>query len=178
MGLRVVLQLLFTLLQYWGVNIEYTAFLQEFKPENLPDHLKPGGYDRCRDNPTCTSLKVIQYVADKHGPQNNLTVQAGENWTLEGIMEQLIEDRPVMVNYGGGRSDTGERQGTGHSFVIYGLNFDTQTIYKVDPLYSESEKSFSEFVPKWENSDYLDPLREDLNYEPYKNWALVMYPNR
>ena len=116
---------------------------------------------------------MIQYVSDKHGPQNNLTVQAGENWTLEGIMEQLIEDGWVILTpSGGGRSDTGERQGTGHSFVIYGLNFDTQTIYKVDPLYSESEKSY--VVPKWENSDYLDPLREDLNYEPYKNWALVM----
>jgi len=121
-------------------------------------------------NPVGTSLGVIKQVAEYYAEFNNLTIDAGDEWSLEKVSDHLDKDHPVMVNYGG-CSQRGEQTGLGHSIVIYGINWDTKDILIVDPLFSSTSISFSKFESQWGKSDCGDPLQPG----GHTKWGLTAY---
>jgi hypothetical protein len=169
---------LFIVLQYWGAETDWNkviAAVDEIPPEN-------GGLDhkwresQCPTNPVCTSLQVIEKVANDYANRSGLKVDAGENWAKEDIMRYIVQDIPVMVNYGGGRGG-----GTGHSLVAYGYDLDQGgegTFWFINPSGGGTmSMAWNLFKNQWADSDYRDPRRKnpDGTYRPYHNWALALH---
>ncbi len=136
-------------------------------------------WKKCADggNPVCTSLQIVQKVAETYEDQG-VEIVAGENWTIDMIRKRLFYDkRPVMVNYGG--SVAGR---VAHSIVIIGIDLDADNganakpgkIYYIDPLFEKESMALTTFMEQWYRSDVGDPLQ----FAGYHKWALVVLPTK
>jgi hypothetical protein len=91
-------------------------------------------------------------------------------------MKYIVQDVPVMVNYGGSRAGW-----YGHSLVAYGYDLSVGsegTFWFIDPSGGGiTTKDWSSFKNLWAESDWGDPRRkrQDGTYETYKKWALALH---
>jgi len=169
---------LFIVLRYWDAETDWNkviAAVDKIPPEQ-------GGLDdkwrenQCPTNRACTSLQVIEKVAVDYANRSGLKVDAGENWNKEDIMKYIVQDVPVMVNYGGSREGW-----YGHSLVAYGYDLDAGsegTFWFINPAGGGVKSmEWTCFKNQWAESDWGDPRRKnpDGTYRLYHNWALALY---
>jgi hypothetical protein len=171
------------LLQQVVPNITYEDTLAEAGEYSTAEGgLDPEAVNRkCPNNRVCTSLVVVEKIAQKAGKKYGFKVDAGEGWTIEKVQDYVSRDVPVMVNYGGGRSG-----GIGHSVVIVGYDFNESNpnesvVYYLNPStgnqtpqkskWEGTDRSFNKNT--WSDSDYNDPTQPS-GYSYYR-WALAVY---
>jgi hypothetical protein len=136
---------------------------QEIPPEEggFADNCAAGG------NPVCMSAGALAQVGESYG----LSVQAGDNWTKDGLWNALGSGHPIIVLI---RVDMDPEE-SGHFVVVYGLDLGTDEVIYHDPLYSDGAEKrvpWETFDEVWKsNVDDLDPLQPGGHIR----WGMIGY---